>query len=151
MLVKRSSSPNCFAAVATVADETLDKADFPITRFMGMDVHRTGRGTARATATIGETHHNPNGVAHGSVIFAMADTSMGAATMSILDEGSYCSTIEIQIRYLRPVVSGPVVVETQVIKPGRRIVHLESRATDADGRLVATATGSYAVLEIPSA
>jgi len=29
-------------------------------------------------------------------------------------------------------------------------VHLESRATDADGRLVATATGSYAVLEIPS-
>lgn len=137
-------------AGVTVADDTIGKADFPITRFMGMEVCRTGIGTARATATIGETHHNPNGVAHGSVIFAMADTSMGAATMSVLDEGFYCSTIEIQIRYLRPVVSGPVVVETQVIKPGRRIVHLESRATDGDGRLVATATGSYAVLEIPS-
>ncbi len=114
--------------------EADNRADFPITRFMGMDVHRTGYGTARATATIGETHHNPNGVAHGSVVFAMADTSMGAATMSILDEGFYCSTIEIQIRYLRPVVSGPIVVDTQVIKPGRRIVHLESKATDAEGR-----------------
>lgn len=133
-----------------MADEGAARADFPITRFMGMEVYRTGKGTARATATIGENHHNPNGVAHGSVIFAMADTSMGAATMSILDEGHFCSTIEIQIRYLRPVVSGPVVVETQVIKPGRRVVHLESRATDEDGRLVATATGSYAVLEIPS-
>ena len=148
--MKKPFSPNCSVAVVTVADEITGKADFPITRFMGLDVYRTGRGTARATATIGETHHNPNGVAHGSVIFAMADTSMGAATMSILDEGHYCSTIEIQIRYLRLVVAGPVVVETQVIKPGRRIVHLESRATDADGRLVATATGSYAVLEIPS-
>lgn len=136
--------------MVTVVDDADGRADFPITRFMGMEVYRTGRGTARATATIGETHHNPNGVAHGSVIFAMADTSMGAATMSVLDEGFYCSTIEIQIRYLRPVVSGQVVVETQVIKPGRRIVHLESRATDADGRLVATATGSYAVLEIPT-
>lgn len=136
-------------AVDTVA-ETHDRADFPITRFMGLEVYRTGHGTARATATIGETHHNPNGVAHGSVVFAMADTSMGAATMSVLDEGFYCSTIEIQIRYLRPVVSGSIVVDTQVIRPGRRIVHLESRATDSDGRLVAAATGSYAVLEIPT-
>ena len=126
-------------------------SQFPLAVFLGMTVEKTGYGTARAEVTIDERHLNPNGVAHGSVVFTLADTSMGAATMSVLDEGFYCSTIEIQIRYLRPVVSGPVVVETQVIKPGRRIVHLESRATDADGRLVATATGSYAVLEIPTA
>ena len=124
---------------------------FPLAVFLGMNVETTGVGAGRATITIDQRHHNPNAVAHGGVLFTMIDTSMGAATMSVLDAGHYCSTIEIQVRYLRPVPDGDLTVETQVIKPGRRIVHLESRATDGTGRLVATATGSYAVLPIPSA
>lgn len=126
-------------------------SQFPLAVFLGMSVETTGVGTGRATITIDQRHHNPNAVAHGGVLFTMIDTSMGAATMSVLDTGHYCSTIEIQVRYLRPVPDGDLTVETQVIKPGRRIVHLESRATDGTGRLVATATGSYAVLPIPSA
>lgn len=126
-------------------------SQFPLAVFLGMSVETTGVGTGRATITIDQRHHNPNAVAHGGVLFTMIDTSMGAATMSVLDAGHYCSTIEIQVRYLRPVPDGDLTVETQVIKPGRRIVHLESRATDGTGRLVATATGSYAVLPIPSA
>ena len=125
-------------------------SQFPLAQFLGMKVEPTGYGSGRASITIDERHHNPNSVAHGGVLFTMIDTSMGAATMSILESGHYCSTIEIQIRYLRPVPNGDLVVETQVLKPGRRVVHLESRATDGAGRLVATATGSYAVLPIPS-
>jgi len=123
---------------------------FPLAEFLGMTVETTGTGTGRATVAIDDRHHNPNAVAHGGVVFTMVDTSMGAATMSVLDAGHYCSTIEIQVRYLRPVLHGTLVVETQIVKPGRRIVHLESRATDEQGRLVATATGSYAVLPIPT-
>ena len=134
--------------MVTVADSA---SLFPLAVFLGMNVETTGVGTGRATITIDQRHHNPNAVAHGGVLFTMIDTSMGAATMSVLDAGHYCSTIEIQVRYLRPVPDGDLTVETQVIKPGRRIVHLESRATDGTGRLVATATGSYAVLPIPSA
>ena len=121
-------------------------SQFPLAQFLGMKVERTGSGTGRASITIDEHHHNPNAVAHGGVLFTMIDTSMGAATMSILDDGHYCSTIEIQVRYLRAAGPGRLVVETTVVKPGRRIVHLESRAVDEQGRLVATATGSYAVL-----
>lgn len=126
-------------------------SQFPLAKFLGMNVETTGVGKGRATVTIDERHHNPNAVAHGGVLFTLIDTSMGAATMSVLDADHYCSTIEIQVRYLRPVLDGDLKVETQVVKPGRRIVHLESRATDGTGRLVATATGSYAVLPIPSA
>ena len=121
-------------------------SQFPLAVFLGMTVEKTGYGTARAEVSIDERHLNPNGVAHGSVVFTLADTSMGAATMSILDEGLFCSTIEIQVRYLRAAGPGRLVVETTVVKPGKRIVHLESRAVDQQGRLVATATGSYAVL-----
>lgn len=121
-------------------------AAFPLAEYLGLTIETTGTGTARASVVVDERHHNPNAVAHGAVVYTMADTSMGAATMSIVPPGHYCSTIEIQIRYLRPITAGPLVVDTQVIKPGRRVVHLESRAVTGDGRLVATATGSFAVL-----
>lgn len=128
------------------SDETTSPSPFPLAVFMGMTVEKTGDGTARAEVVVDDRHLNPNGVAHGSVVFTLADTSMGAATMSILDDGLFCSTIEIQVRYLRAAGPGRLVVETTVVKPGKRIVHLESRAIDEQGRLVATATGSYAVL-----
>ncbi|MBM3800490.1 MAG: PaaI family thioesterase [Actinobacteria bacterium] len=121
-------------------------SQFPLAVFLGMTVETTGYGTARAEVTIDERHLNPNGVAHGSVVFTLADTSMGAATMSILDDGLPCSTIDTQVRYLRAAGPGRLAVETTIVKPGKRIVHLESRAVDQQGRLVATATGSYAVL-----
>lgn len=124
-------------------------AAFPLAEHLGLTIETTGSGTARASVVVDERHHNPNAVAHGAVVYTMADTSMGAATMSIVPPGHYCSTIEIQVRYLRPFVSGALTVETQVLKPGRRVVHLESRAVDADGRLIAVATGSFAVLPLP--
>lgn len=125
-------------------------AAFPLAEHLGMTIETTGTGTARASVVVDERHHNPNAVTHGAVVYTMADTSMGAATMSIVPADHYCSTIEIQVRYLRPFVAGALTVETRVLKPGRRVVHLESKAVDADGRLIAVATGSFAVLPLPS-
>ena len=122
---------------------------FPIATFMNMSLESVAPGEARATAVVDENHFNPHGIVHGSVFFTLADTSMGLATVSILPAGQLCSTIEIQVRYLRALGPGRLVVDTRVVKPGRRVVHLESRGVDEHGRLVATATGSYAVLEAP--
>jgi acyl-coenzyme A thioesterase PaaI-like protein len=51
------------------------------------------------------------------------------------------------VRFLRPVVGADLVCETSVIKPGRRVFHLESRVTTGDGKIVATGTGSFAVID----
>lgn len=48
--------------------------------------------------------------------------------------------------YLASVRSGRLTCETQIIKRGRSIVFLESRVTDDTGKLVAAATGSFAVV-----
>ena len=123
------------------------RSDFALGEFLGMTVETIEPGVAVAVAEASTTHHNPHGFVHGGVLFTMVDTSMGAATMSTLGDGRRCSTIELQLRFLRPVVDGRIEVRTQVVKPGRRIVHLESRVTDQHGRLVATATGSFAVID----
>lgn len=89
---------------------------------------------------------NPNGVLHGGAVYTMVDYSMGSATMSVLDPGQYCATIEIKMSYLATVRGGTLRCETRVVKKGRHIVFLESAVRDDAHRLVATATGSFMII-----
>lgn len=118
----------------------------PFADLIGMTVERTGPGSARAQLTVGPDHLNPHGVLHGAVLFALIDTSMGGAAVSVLADGQRPVTIEIQTRFLRPVLAGTIHCESTVVKPGSRVVHLESRVTSDDGKLVATGSGSFAVV-----
>jgi acyl-CoA thioesterase len=115
---------------------------------LGFSIER-GEGRASAALEIDDRHRNPNGVVHGAVLFALLDTAMGAATMSVVDEGSICATIEIHTRYLEPVTAGRISAEVEVVKAGRRIVHLDGLVTDDRGRKVAKASGSFAVIPRP--
>ena len=125
----------------------------PFADLLGFDVEVVEPGHARAALDVRPEHHNPNGVPHGAVLFALVDTSMGGATMSVLDEGRFCASIEVHLRFLQPAIAPRLVAETSVVRAGRRIVQLESRVTavddsdpEAPDALVATATGSFAVL-----
>ena len=134
-----------------VADnETPDPADdtFPLQQHLGMtiDADPAHPGHASASVELHDRHHNPNGVAHGAVLFAMVDTAMGKATMEVLADGLACASIEVQLRFLRPVSTGTIEAEATVVKKGRSIVFLEGRVHDGDGTLVATASGTFAVL-----
>lgn len=111
-----------------------------------MTIETPRRGHSVASVEITPELHNPNGVVHGAVLFALADTSMGAATMSTLDTGLACASIEVHIRFLRPVANGRLTAQTDVVKGGRRVVQLDSRIVDHEGTLVATASGSFAVI-----
>ena len=132
-----------------MADE-LD-GEFPLRTFLDLtlaDGPDGAPGTAVASLEVGDQHLNPNGVVHGGVVFTLVDTAMGRATMSILDEGLICATIEVSVRFLCPAIGGRLVATVSVLKPGRRIVHLEGRVhVEGDDRPVASVQGSFAVLE----
>jgi acyl-CoA thioesterase len=116
---------------------------------LGFSIEK-GQGTARAVMDCDERHLNPHGAVHGAVLFALLDTAMGAATMSVLDESSWCATIEIHTRFLEPVLGGRLSADVEVVKAGRRIVHLDGTITDERGRRVCKASGSFAVIPRPS-
>ena len=114
-------------------------------------------GIFRLPFDIGEIHRNPNGVAHGAVLYALADTGMGAALYPTLNPGERCATIQITMNYFKPVAAGPVTCSTELVSRGRSVAHLESRLVAA-GVLVATANGNYAIFtpgaraaQVPSA
>lgn len=120
--------------------------DFELARFCNLVIDGVSDGVCRGHVDVDLSRHaNPNGVVHGAVLFALVDTSMGAATMDALG-GRPCASIDVQIRFLRPTTSGVLEAETRVVRAGRRIVTLDSQVTDGNGRLVATATGAFAVL-----
>lgn len=120
---------------------------FPLADFLGMETRRTGEGTATARLEIGPEHLNPHGSVHGAVLFALIDTAMGAATLSVLPPGQLCASIDVELRFCRPRAEGVVVATAQVLHAGKRVVHLEARVHDEPaGELVAFATGSFAVV-----
>ncbi|HEX6568357.1 MAG TPA: PaaI family thioesterase [Acidimicrobiales bacterium] len=120
--------------------------EFALKRFLGMELGEVEPGRARARIAVSDQHLNPNGVVHGAVLFAMVDTAMGGATMSVLPEGQFCASVDVQLRFVRPASEGVLVADVSVLKQGRGIVHLDGRVHDADERLIATASGTFAVI-----
>ena len=121
--------------------------EFPLQRFLGMELTGDEPGVGFAHLDVGPDHLNPNGVVHGAVLFALVDTAMGKATMSVVEEpGRYCASIEVALRFIRPAVAGRLTATATVVKRGRNVVHLESRVIGDEGRLVATAAGTFALL-----
>jgi len=123
-------------------------SEFPLRTFLDFTIDDGIGGEAVAALDVSDRHLNPNGVVHGGVVFTLVDTAMGRATMSVLEEGRICASIEVAVRYLRPITGGRLVATASVLQAGRRIVHLEGRVTvDGDDRPVAVVQASFAVLE----
>ena len=112
---------------------------------VGFDVSTDGSGVGNGRLTIQDRHLNPNGVVHGGVLFTLIDTAMGAALMSCLDEGDICATIQISMNYLKPVVSGVVECQVNVVNRGRRFANLHGELYVGE-KLVGTADGNFAIV-----
>lgn len=119
---------------------------FPFADLLGFTVTSRGDGESECQIVLEEKHMNPNGMAHGAVVFALVDTGMGAAVASTMAQGEICSTIEIKINYLRPAVSGKVVCETKVVSKGKRTAVAESSVLDEQDRELCRALGTFMII-----
>lgn len=119
---------------------------FPLADFLGMVTEKAGRGAATSRVSVTAAHLNPHGSVHGAVLFAMVDTAMGAATMSVLDEGQLCASIDVQVRFCKAAFDGELVATATVMQAGKRVVQLQAEVRDQDDGLVGLASGSFAVI-----
>ncbi len=117
----------------------------PYADLIGFRVIETGEGRSVLEARVRDVHRNPHGVVHGGVMFSMADTGMGAALYSVLQEGESCGTINCAISYFKGVTEGVITCKTAVRNKGRKVATLESEIWN-DDRLVATAHGQFSIM-----
>jgi uncharacterized protein (TIGR00369 family) len=99
----------------------------------------------------GFRHYNPIGSVHGGYAATLLDSAMGLAVHSALPAGTGYTTLEFKISFIRGMTKDTGVVRTEgrTMNVGRRAATAEARITDSKGRLLAHATTTCLVFEIP--
>jgi uncharacterized protein (TIGR00369 family) len=88
-----------------------------------------------------------NGILHGGVIMALADSAGGAcALLNLPKDASGTATIESKTNFLGAVRSGTVTAIATPLHVGGTTIVVETSVRDASGRLVAKVTQSQIVL-----
>ncbi len=118
--------------------------DHPFASLIGLVLEERRAGFSRCALEVAPQHLNPHRVVHGAVVYALADTGMGAALYPTLDEGELCATIEVKINYFKPATAGRLVCVTELVNRGKAVANLESRVLLGEV-LVAKANGNYAI------
>jgi len=121
----------------------------PFPTLAGMRLTAVEPGRARMEMVVDSRHTNPMGTLHGGVPCTLADSAMGIAYASTLEDGETFTTLELKINFLRPVWSGPLVAEGIVVSRGKTIGLAECSVTDEKGRLIAKASSTCMTLRDP--
>jgi acyl-CoA thioesterase len=116
----------------------------PFAELIDLRVEEQRAGFSKLSLVVAKAHLNPHHVVHGAVVYAMADTGMGAALYPTLAPGEICATIEIKINYFKPISSGHLSCITEIVNRGKTVANLESRVF-LEQVLVAQANGNYAI------
>jgi uncharacterized protein (TIGR00369 family) len=99
----------------------------------------------------GFRHYNPIGSVHGGYAATLLDSVMGLAVHTMLPPGTGYTTLEFKISFIKGMTkdTGPVRSEGRMLNVGRRAATAEARITDSKGRLLAHATTTCLIFEIP--
>ena len=92
-----------------------------------------------------------NGILHGGVIMALADSAGGAcALLNLPKDSSGTATIESKANFLGAVRSGTVTATARPLHVGGTTIVVETSVHDASGRLIAKVTQTQIVLRAKS-
>lgn len=92
---------------------------------------------------------HPRGGVFGGYIAALADRALGLVTMTVLEDDEAFTTADLNVSFFRPVSSGVLRIEAEVIHRGRSLIQTETTFTRDDGKLAAKAAASQAVIPYP--
>jgi acyl-coenzyme A thioesterase PaaI-like protein len=88
---------------------------------------------------------NAGGLLSGVATYALIDYCMGSTLWKETAEDEAIATVSISINYVATATEGEVACHTRLDRRNRRLAVLRSEVTADDGRLLATAIGSYTI------
>ena len=103
----------------------------PISRLLGYNISEIDTGLAVFELEPAEYHYNPFGTVHGGIASTLLDTTMTCAILSTLPPGANCSTIEIKVNFILPIIS-----QTGMLRCKAKTIHVGNRIATAEGKLV---------------
>jgi uncharacterized protein (TIGR00369 family) len=111
----------------------------PATTLLGFRVEAVKPGYAVLRMDARARHKQFQGVVHGGIVAALADTAGAIAAYTAVPKGTHIATVELKINYLEPVPGGRVRAEARVLRAGRNFVVAECEIFNQTGTLAAKA------------
>lgn len=124
-------------------------AAIPHSKELGMEYTEVAEGYAAMRMPYDERFVGDpqTGVIHGGAVFALLDTTCGAAVMSHPKMKGHTATIDLRIDYMRPATPGQTIrTRATCYRMTRSVAFVRAEALDDnDENPVATATGTFTV------
>jgi uncharacterized protein (TIGR00369 family) len=114
--------------------------------WLGLKLVEIGEGTATLEMTPTEDMANHSGFVHGGMISTLADSAMGRSLRTLAPGITRAMSFDLKLNFINAAKIGETLRATgHVIHAGRRTIVTECRIEGNDGRLVATASATFAV------
>ena len=129
--------------------KTFMEEEIPFNVYLGMEVLELGSGTCRVRIPWREelVGDAKRGAIHGGVLSALADTTGGAACLTLLESREdRLSTVDLRVDYLRRAPKAELWCEAKVVRMGNRVAVARMEvfsAGEESGEPVATGQGVY--------
>jgi uncharacterized protein (TIGR00369 family) len=126
--------------------DVVEKAPSRAWAWMGLELVETGEGTATVEMTPTDEMANTSGFVHGGIISTLADSAMGRSVHTLKPGVIRAMSFDLKLNFINAAKIGERLRATgKVIHAGRRTAVTECRVEDRNGKLVATASGTFAV------
>jgi uncharacterized protein (TIGR00369 family) len=113
----------------------------------GISVEHATPGDVRLGWEARPDHRNLQGLVHGGVLATLVDIAMGLAVRTVVGPTRRHVTIHLDVHFLRPARPGRLHAGGTVVRVGTHVGFAEGSVTDATGRLLVRASGTYSVTE----
>ena len=127
-------------------------AQFPFFNLIGLEVLDAAPGRSTTSIAFRPDLTQPFGIIHGGVIATLIDTGIAHALLlterfqQVRHEGGAVVSVDLRVKYFRPVSEGTMRCESVITRMGRQVVHAESVVTNDEGKEVARGDSIYMIV-----
>jgi uncharacterized protein (TIGR00369 family) len=125
----------------------------PAAKTLGLEIIDidADNGTIEVAFTATEAFTNPAGNVLGAFIAAMLYDTVGPTLLATLEPDQFQSTLDLNVRFLRPARPGRLVGQGRIVHRNGDIAALEAVLQGADHATIATATATARVVPLAEA
>ncbi len=138
-------------AVLEAREKILAQAKtWPFFNLIGMEIVDMRPGWSMMKVGYRHDLTQPAMIMHGGIIATLIDTGIAHSILLTdvkrLDGNTSIVSVDLRVKYLRPVSEGLIYCESTVTRLGRQIIHAESIVRDEAGKEVARGDSIYMVV-----
>jgi uncharacterized protein (TIGR00369 family) len=117
--------------------------NFPFFNLIGFTLIDFGPKWAKTRIELRPELQNANGVMHGGVLATLIDASITQAMLmtdeyqEVRDTKGSMTSVDLRVKYLRPLARGAATCDAKIVHLGRRVGHASAVVVNDDGKEIA--------------